>query len=211
MVAVLQGGSNPPATDMSYNTREEWLTEAMREMAPWFEEVSFHFPENVKVSCGWPSKSALAAKKRRIGEAWASQCSAIKYFELFISPYLAKPIEVLATLIHEQVHAAVGLECGHKGDFKKCAKALGLEGKMTATVPGEELTQRLNALGKLLGEYPHGSLTSKMTNNEKKQGTRMLKVVCPDCDYAVRTTAKWLEVGVPVCPCGTEMRAEEKE
>lgn len=40
-----------------------------------------------------------------------------------------------------------------------------------------------------------------------KQSTRMLKVECGSCGYTLRTTAKWLEVGTPTCPCGTLMDA----
>lgn len=49
---------------------------------------------------------------------------------------------------------------------------------------------------------------------EKKQTTRMLKVVCPDEEcphndagspYLVRTTRKWIECGLPACPCGAAM------
>lgn len=38
-----------------------------------------------------------------------------------------------------------------------------------------------------------------------KQSTRMIKLVCPADGYAVRTTRKWIEVGLPRCPCGREM------
>ncbi len=41
-----------------------------------------------------------------------------------------------------------------------------------------------------------------------KQGTRMLKVICPADGYTIRTTNKWLQVGFPTCPCGTVMRRE---
>ena len=44
-----------------------------------------------------------------------------------------------------------------------------------------------------------------MTPDAKpKQSTRMLKVLCPSCGYTLRTTARWLAVGFPTCPCGTE-------
>lgn len=33
----------------------------------------------------------------------------------------------------------------------------------------------------------------------------MLKLVCPEDGYTVRTTRKWLEVGQPSCPCGLEL------
>jgi hypothetical protein len=38
----------------------------------------------------------------------------------------------------------------------------------------------------------------------------MILVKCPkpECGYQVRTTRKWLDVGVPTCPCGELMKAE---
>ena len=68
----------------------------------------------------WPNK------KRRIGEAWSSKNSADQSYEVFISPVLKDPIEVAATLVHELVHCAVGVETGHKGRFPRLAKAIGL-------------------------------------------------------------------------------------
>jgi hypothetical protein len=38
----------------------------------------------------------------------------------------------------------------------------------------------------------------------------MLRLECPACGYTCRTTAKWIEVGLPTCPCGEEMVLEEK-
>ena len=45
----------------------------------------------------------------------------------------------------------------------------------------------------------------------KKDGTRLLKVVCPnpDCGYLMRTTERWIKVGLPICPCGTRMEMAE--
>lgn len=113
---------------------------------------------------------------------------------------------MLDVLVHELVHAADDCRSGHKGAFRRLATAIGLTGRMTATVAGPELAARLHALAEELGPYPHAALDASM---RKKQSTRMLKVVCPDCGYAVRTTNKWLEIGVPTCPCGTEMQPEE--
>jgi hypothetical protein len=97
----------------------------------------------------------------------------------------------------------VGIDCKHRGPFPKAARAIGLEGKMTATVAGETLKTRLRGLIEQLGEYPHARLIA--SNRPKTQGTRMILLRCPDCGYQVRTTQKWIEVGLPVCPCGTEM------
>lgn len=43
----------------------------------------------------------------------------------------------------------------------------------------------------------------------KKQSTRMLKVICPGCGYTVRTTQKWIDIGLPTCPCGEEMEVAQ--
>jgi hypothetical protein len=87
--------------------------------------------------------------------------------------------------------------------FRGKATAIGLVGKMTATTVGEELLPKLTAIAERLGDYPHSVL--KPSGKEKVQTTRMLKLECPEDGYIVRTTAKWLDVGYPSCPCGTEM------
>jgi hypothetical protein len=33
----------------------------------------------------------------------------------------------------------------------------------------------------------------------------MIKLVCPETGYTVRTTKKWLALGVPTSPAGCEM------
>jgi len=103
----------------------------------------------------------------------------------------------------------VGVEEGHKGKFPRLAKAIGLEGKMTATTAGETLAARLRAMTDAIGPYPHAELTH--SNAPKKQGCRLLKVVC-ECGCVVRMTRKWLdEVGPPTCGGGGEMVEEEDD
>jgi len=192
--------------------REEWLTTAITKLRPVFQEIGFSVPEKIRASCSWPSKSGLAQKKRRIGEAWSAKNSGDDTFEVFISPVLKDPLEVAATLVHELVHCAVGLDAGHRGSFAICARAIGLEGKMTETVAGENLKSRLRTITDEIGPYPHAEL--KHSNATKKQGTRMRKVVCtdPDCGCICRMTAKWIdELGCPTCACGSPMAAEESE
>ncbi len=190
--------------------REAWLSECLNKLRPAFIEVGFELPEKIRASCSWPSKSGLAQKKRRIGEAWSAKNSGDNSFEVFISPVLKDPIEVAAVLVHELTHCAVGLEDGHKGNFPKCAKRMGLEGKMTATTAGEELRKKLEMLAAEVGPYPHAEL--KHSNAPPKQSTRMLKVVCEDCGCVVRMTRKWLdEAGCPTCACGGAMTEEESD
>ena len=183
--------------------REMWLNECIQKLRSEFEQLAHPLPEKIRASCSWPSKSGLANKKRRIGEAWSAKNSADRSCEVFISPVLKDPVEVAATLVHELVHCAVGVEEGHKGKFTRLAKAVGLEGKMTATRAGEALAARLREITDGIGPYPHAELTH--SNAMKKQGCRLLKVVC-ECGCVVRMTRKWLdEVGPPTCGCGAAM------
>jgi hypothetical protein len=187
--------------------REQWLNECIKQLRSDFEQLAHPLPEKIRASCSWPSKSGLAAKKRRIGEAWSSRNSADQSHEVFISPVLKEPIEVAATLVHELVHCAVGVEEGHKGRFPRLAKALGLVGKMAATTASAELKAHLQQITDSIGPYPHAELTH--SNATKKQGCRLLKVVC-ECGCVVRMTRKWLdEVGPPTCGCGSPMVEEE--
>ena len=190
--------------------REEWLCKCIQQLRPDFEQLAHALPQKIRASCSWPSKSGLANKKRRIGEAWSAKNSADQSCEVFISPVLKDPLEVAATLVHELVHCAVGVEEGHKGKFPRLAKALGLEGKMTATHAGEALKGRLKEVTEAIGPYPHAELTH--SNAPKKQSCRLLKVACTNegCGCVVRITRKWLdEVGPPTCGCGGLMVEEE--
>lgn len=182
-------------------TREQWLIAATDELRLVFTGKGYTVPANVRMTCGFPSTMALSQRKQRIGECWSAKCSEGKVFEIFISPLLADPVKVLAVLVHELVHATVGLEEGHNAVFKRCATAVGLEGKMTATTAGAELTLVLRNIAKRIGEYPHKRLIAS-ADTAKKQTTRLIKVQCESCEYTARVTGKWIDAaGAPICPC----------
>jgi hypothetical protein len=178
---------------MDSMNREKWLTELAKKIEPLFE--GHDFPK-YRISCSWPSKSALSAKNKRIGECWPAAASEDKTTEIMISLAIDDAPTVSATLVHELVHAVVGTEHGHKTAFKKAAIAVGLEGKMTATHAGDVLTERLNGLLETMPVYPHARITGG--SGKKKQGTRLLKAVC-ECGYTVRITQKWADFGAPKC------------
>lgn len=206
--------NNPAAFDShegALKTREAWLCRAAmllaeRIMLRSLDSTSYaRVVHGVRVSCGWPAGGGT-----RIGQAWSHKVSDDSMCEIFISPALDEPLRVLDVLLHELCHVAVGIEHGHRAPFKRIARACGLEGKLTATVAGDELRAKLAPIAAELGEYPHAKL--ERTSGQKKQGTRMLKLVCSGGDacecggYSVRTTAKWIAVGMPFCPAGTEMK-----
>ncbi len=187
---------------IKHKTREEWLESAVTLMTPLFKSAGYEVPK-VRVACGWPSTRGLSAKKRCLGEAWCKTASSDGVAQVFISPWLDTPVDpygVLPVLVHEVVHAVVGNSEGHNKVFGKCARAVGLEGKLTSTVAGDTLLEACEQWTKKLGDYPH----CKLNQNKrpvKKQTTRMIKCTCEECGYVVRTSKKWiLEVGAPCCP-----------
>lgn len=153
------------------DTREQWMNRAIAALRPHFAAHGFTIPEPVKATCGFPSRGALSQRKRTVGQCWDQEASAVAVFEIFISPVLADPVEVLAVLAHELTHATVGLKAGHKKPFKQCATAIGLEGKMTATTPGDSFKRFASDALKSIGEYPHGQLSA--IGRLKKQSTRL--------------------------------------
>jgi hypothetical protein len=94
----------------------------------------------------------------------------------------------------------------HGTAFQAAAGAMGLVACGTGKQPwkstkgGDTFQAQYGLLLDSLGEYPHGQLSTAA--DSKVQPTRMLKLCCASCGYTVRTTAKWVAVGVPTCPCG---------
>jgi hypothetical protein len=164
----------------------------------------------MRVSVGWPSKGGLSNTNPTIGQCWKSSVSTDGLPQIFISPTLGEEtMVVLATLVHEMIHAWDDCESQHKGPFARVARQIGLEGKLTATSvsPGTELYQKLEQVIEDLGAFPHAALVaSELEKQRKPQTTRMLKIGAPDCcDFIARTTQKHLNEGYPSCPHGTTM------
>jgi len=185
---------------MSYETREQYLNAAVNLVRLHLQSTANVFvPKDTKVSCGLAG-GRIGAK--RIGECWSVQCSPDGSTQIFISPEISNPSQVLATLVHECVHAAVGVDKKHGKVFRDAALAGGLVGKMTATIAGDELQAKISTWMGVLGAYPHAGLVASM---RKKQKTRLVKCQCGECGYTVRTTAKWIDkAGAPLCPCNSE-------
>jgi len=189
-----------------YDTREAWLNAMTDLLRPEFEVADAALPGNIRLTCGFPSRGGRPGKRQVLGECWPSGRSEDDHFEVFITPMRDNPVVVVGILVHELVHVAVGCDCGHRGAFRTVATTLGLEGKMTETIVGEALKEKLQDHVDRLGPYPHASLT--MTE-KPPQSTRMKKIECPECGYMVRASQKWINIGVPTCPCGTKMKSED--
>ena len=177
------------------NNRETWLNNITAQyIRPHFQKAGYTIPENVRMSCAFTSHGS---KGNRIGECWTDNASGDNTFEIFITPKIADSLRVVDILIHELCHATVGIKAGHKKPFANCAKAVGLTGKMTATIATDELKATIATWVQALGDYPHATLSS---NGVRKQSTRLLKCECVKCGYTVRLSKKWIQVALPRCP-----------
>jgi hypothetical protein len=187
--------------------REDWLKLAEQKMVAWIVALSYAYPENTRISCGFPKSSK--GRNNAIGQCWSSAASADRTHEIFISPTQADKARVCDILLHEMVHATVGIEAGHGKPFTTLARALGLEGKPTATFAGEALKARIDGMLETLPDYPHATITPSVQTT-KKQKTALLRCECPQCGYLARVTAKWVDsVGAPICPaCDVTMNCD---
>ncbi|MCL2732308.1 MAG: hypothetical protein FWE15_20080 [Actinomycetia bacterium] len=210
-----------------HEAREAWLERAIDMMRPRFTEVGMPLPDHIHVSVGF-GYGIRAESKYILGQTWARRASADGVNHVFIGPQVGDPAEMLVTLLHELIHVADDCQSGHKGAFAEAATRLGFDGPMTQTPPTVGLAAELAVMAAELGPFDHGKLDvdlaaapvpapgggtapapagggTKVHSGPSKQGTRMIKLVAPDCGYTVRTTRKWLAEGVPSCPHGVQM------
>lgn len=185
--------------NMAISTREVWLHAALARMRAVVETHGASVPP-IRVSVGWPSRLALSRRKRRVGECWPRETAGEDHAHVFVSPALAEPVEVLATLLHELCHAALPKGAGHKASFKRLAVACGLTGKMTATLAGPELAADLAAVAAELGPFDHHKLDGR---RDAKQSTRLRLWEC-QCEPPVKVRVGHDEFDATCNRCGAE-------
>lgn len=106
-------------------------------------------------------------------------------------------------VLHEIIHTLCP-RAGHRGEFRIIARTMGLEGKMTATIAGEDLAKRIKEeIVDVIGKYPHQAV-HLIPRGQRGKGSRSIKCQClnPDCLFTMRTTQKWITIaeGSLVCP-----------
>lgn len=200
-------------------TREQWLNEAgdmllFDVLGPKTGIRGGLTDNKIKISVGFAS--VVKSNARNIlGACYKRAASADGFAEIFISPICDDSISILATLAHELIHAIDDCKSGHKGFFANTARAIGLEGQMTATVPGKWLTHVLEGYVETLGPIPHSRL-NLAESGRKKQANRNLLVAC-GCGFRFRTAQAQIDhvfevVGHIACPaCGEHMQQEGAE
>jgi len=185
--------------------REQYLEKAIEELSDYIGKAGYTMP-TVKVSTGWPTKSAFKREGRCLGECWHKDNLNQDASHIFLSPYMSKTVEVLGVLVHELGHAILPKEAKHKKTFKQYMRDVDLTGKATATVTGEVLTSYLNLVIERIGQYPHESIDKPLV--DKKQTTRLRLWVCPGCDLKLRTAND--DLRVQCLNCDLEFIKQEK-
>ena len=183
--------------------REAWLTLAADEILENIIEpqlpAGFENERDFRISVGYPPRST--ARSKVIAVCIKSCASAAGLNEMFITPALDDSLEILAALTHELIHFSDDCASGHKNFFAKTARAVGLEGKLTATKAGAKLEDRLADIIANIGNIPHSKIDLGLA--KQKQSTRMLKVACPDdaCGFAYRASHTQIaKVKIFTCP-----------
>ena len=178
----------------SKTTRELWLQNAVDLVSPIFKNKGYTIPK-VQVSCGFPS---TGNKSKHVGQCWGKSSTNDGTNQLFISPVLDEPVQVLDTLVHELVHAIDDCMHHHGPEFKKIATDVGLQGLMREASAGPWLLEQLTAISRQLGKYPHSKINLAHSSS-KKTGPRP-RAKCKKCGYEVTPLKKWLHMGPPLCP-----------
>jgi len=171
---------------MTYETREAWLNAFIDEARPVFEANGFPIPVNTRVSIGYPT---TGARGKVIAQIIHHKASGDGHYEIFVSPVNADEIAVAAALTHEACHAACGLEAGHGPVFGKLARALGLDGKLTATTAGAEWFAWAAPILATLGDMPYAAINlAEGRIMRRKKATFLKKAHCTDCGFIARVT-----------------------
>lgn len=164
-------------------TREAWLLRAGACTAAMLTDAAgLRVPDHY-VSVGFPRGGT--SRWRHFGQCWDGARSRDQRPHLFVSPELSEPPRVLAVLLHEQIHAAVGPQAGHRGGFVRAARAVGFVRPWTHALTGNDLTKRLYALGSQLGPYPHAALKPA---SPERPGSRLRLWECA-CPVKVRVAS----------------------
>ena len=178
-------------------TRETWLEQATELLnTEVFNPVGLNVPNDVKVSCGFPLGVRAGSKHMAIGVCHPRSHSTGGVNEIFINPNQDDSLRVLDVLAHELIHAIDDCQDGHGSKFRSMALGIGLTGKMTSTVAGAELEEKLKDIQVKLGDYPH----SEVKMHKKKQSARMIKHVCShDCGAIIYASRKQSEENPVLC------------
>ena len=187
-----------------YNTREEWLREAVKLLNDEVFGGELDLIE-YQISC-----ALLGGKK--LGEVvFPYEGEDIAGLDDFFPPTIhidekiKESAQMVIVLAHECIHAFMNIK-DHKKRFKYEAKKIGFESPFTQCNPNEELTSKCHDIAKKLGPFPGKPVIPH--KKEKKKKTFSGKLFCPNCGFEVRISEKMFKDHggqMPICPCGTHL------
>lgn len=173
--------------EVLYTTREEWMNAFLEAARPHFAAVGAIIPENCRISIGFPSTGYRSSV---IGECWSSDASADGHFEIFINPTTQTDARIADIITHEAIHAALGIAEGHGKEFGRVARALGLDGKLTATIAGPDWFAWAMPILESIGAMPYAAIKGGMKPPRKKKKTYLIGHTCTECGTQAWLTAK---------------------
>lgn len=174
-------------------TREGWLVQAGRHTASLLKQATgLDVPEH-HVSVGFPR--GAQSRGGALGQCWDGALSRDGQPQLFVSPIIGETAQVLAVVLHEQIHAIVGSRAGHRGDFVKVARAVGFVRPWTRALPGGHLALSLNEIIAELGTFPHPPLEPPFG---PRPGSRLRLWQC-GCPVKVRVASDDFAAHCDVC------------
>jgi hypothetical protein len=177
----------------THNSHQAWLASAYKALhAKYLPQAPK--PKDVIVSYGFTK--GRGRKGTAIGQCFADPVPAKKRAVIFVHPcQWTTPLDVLHVLLHEAIHAQFP-KAGHKAEFADMARALGLEGKMTATVPSKTLAAELKKLAKKLPTFPKAAFNP--FGKQVFKGSTLRRWVCP-CGVKARVASDEFEAQCLKC------------
>lgn len=183
--------------------REAWINRMAELLRLWFRDHGYTIHGRMVVSM-----AALhwREKKKDLGICHYDMDRKEKDINyIFVTAFETRshedPVDVAATLVHEILHAVLPPGTKHGPLFAKGCKALGLAGKVTATVAGPELRAYLTTLVASLPPLPkRGVMAPPPPPKPKKDPTAPHKFQCTCCKTTILIRYTSLnKAGTPKC------------
>ena len=189
----------------TFSTREEWLNATVALIRAQVPAIG---NQRIRITCGFPS---TYTRSGTLAECWPDAASKDGTWEVMISPTVALPVEVFTLVAAMALHTVPGGASRTSTSYRTACMDLGLaptDEAWKGLTGTDDFWATFGSALEALGPYPHAEV---MASKKATQTTRMLKLTCPLCGYTIRTSAKWIATGLPVCHDGTEFQAEATE
>ena len=143
---------------------EVWLNEAVKLLKPVFRNAGYEIPP-VYVSVGFSTDGYRpGGKKNTIAVCHARSMTVEGINEIYISPLIVEPVDVIGILTHELIHALDDCANGHGPVFQEISRALKCPDNLTVpTNEWREFVEQSREIAKQLGRYPRAGVRYRQT------------------------------------------------